>query len=135
MTKKTVRSVRLDAVLDRRIASYATSLGITEAAAIRKLLEQGLACESLSVFAMPAGALIRDVVEAEFDLMREDMDTRNDRLEERVARVCSKGAKASLQTAAQLNDIGRAIELIYRHALRAPSAKPPALNPSLKQSH
>lgn len=113
-SKKIVKSVRLDPVIDRRISSYATSAGITEAEAIRKLLEQGLACESLNVFATPVGSLIREVMEAEFNLLREDLDARNEKLEERVARVCSKGTKASLQTAAQLNDMSRAIIPAWR---------------------
>lgn len=108
-TKKKVRSLRIDKILDERISSYAAATGKKESDAVRSLLEIGLACESLNVFATPVGKLIRDVVEAEFNLMREDMDSRNDALEERVARVCSKGTKASLQTAAMLNDVSRAI--------------------------
>lgn len=113
-TKKTVKSIRIDTVLERRIASYAANGGVTEAEAIRRLLERGLACEGLSVFATPVGALVRDCVEAEFSLMREDMDARNERLEERVAKVCSRGTKASLQAAAQLNDVGRAVIPAWR---------------------
>lgn len=108
-TKKKVRSLRIDPVLDKRISSYAAAAGMKESDAVRSLLEKGLACESLNVFATPVGKLIRDVVEAEFNLVREDMDSRNDALEERVARVCSRGAKASLQAAAMLNDVSRAI--------------------------
>ena len=95
-TKKKVRSLRIDPVLDKRITSYAASAGMKESDAVRDLLEKGLACESLSVFATPVGKLVRDVIEAEFNLLREDMDSRNDALEERVARVCSRGTKASL---------------------------------------
>ena len=107
--KKKVRSLRIDPVLDKRITSYAAASGMKESDAVRDLLEKGLACESLSVFATPVGRLVRDVIEAEFSLMREDMDSRNDALEERVARVCSRGTKASLQAAAMLNDVSRAI--------------------------
>lgn len=113
-TKKTVKSIRIDEVLEARIASYATAAGYSEAEAIRTLLEQGLASESLSVFATPVGGLIRDVIEAEFNLLREDMDQRNEQLEERVARVCSKGTKTSLHIAAQLNDVSRAIIPAWR---------------------
>ena len=112
--KKKVRSLRVDPVLDERIASYARARGISEADAVHDLLEKGLACESLNVFATPVGQLIRDVVEAEFALVREDMDARGDRLEERVARVCSRGAKASLQAAAMLNDVSRAMIPAWR---------------------
>lgn len=108
-TKKKVRSLRIDPVLDKRITSYAASAGMKESDAVRDLLEKGLACESLSVFATPVGKLVRDVIEAEFNILREDMDSRNDVLEERVARVCSRGTKASLQVAAMLNDVSRAI--------------------------
>lgn len=96
-------------MLGRRIACYASEAGLKESDAIRELIEKGLACEALSVFATPVGGLIRDVIEAEFSLMREEMDERSDRLEERVARVVSRGAKASLATQAQLNDVSRAI--------------------------
>lgn len=110
MSKKMlVKSVRVQPALGERISSYAIASGLNESDAIRKLIEQGLACEALSVYATPVGQLIRGVIEAEFSLMREDMDARNDALEERVARVCSRGAKASLQAAAQLNDVSRAV--------------------------
>lgn len=108
-TKKKVRSLRVDPVLDDRITAYAQATGMRDSEAVRDLVEKGLACEALSVFATPVGKLIRDVIEAEFNLMREDMDERNDRLEERVARTMSRGTKSSLATQAQLNDISRAI--------------------------
>lgn len=107
--KAKVRSLRVDPELDRSIAAYAQAHGVKDSEAVRDLLKKGLACEGLSVFATPVGELIRDAIEAEFNLMREEMDERNDRLEERVARVCSRGTKASLQTACMLNDVSRAI--------------------------
>lgn len=107
--KKIVKTVRVDALLAKRIESYCISKGMKEADAIRFLLEQGLACESLNVFATPVGSLIRNVIEAEFALMRQEMEEHETQMEERVARVVSRGAKASLQTAAQLNDISRSI--------------------------
>lgn len=103
-------------MLDASIASYATARGMKDADAVRELIEKGLACQSLNVFATPVGQLIRDVVEAEFSLMREDMDERNDRLEERLAKVCSRGTKASLQAAAMLNDASRALVPAWRDA-------------------
>jgi hypothetical protein len=112
--KKTTKTVRMDDVLERRVRAYAETRGVKESEAIRGLLEQGLACEGLSVFATPVGALIRDVIEAEFSLMRDDMDSRNDALEDRVARVCSRGTKASLQAAAQLNDLSRIMVPAWR---------------------
>lgn len=112
--KMLVKSVRVTPMLGERISSYAVASGMKESDAIRKLIEQGLACEALSVYATPVGKLIRTVIEAEFSLVREDMDARNDALEERVARVCSRGAKASLQAAAQLNDVSRAVIPAWR---------------------
>lgn len=108
-SKKTTKSVRVDQLLAQRIEAYAGSRCVKESEAIRDLIEKGLACEGLSVFATPVGSLIRDVIEAEFSLMREEMDERNERLEDRVARVCSRGTRASLQAAAQLNDAARAV--------------------------
>ena len=112
--KSTVKSVRMDSVLAHRVASYAAAEGAKEADAIRRLIEKGLACEALSVYATPVGQLIRDVIAAEFSLMRDDMDARNDALEDRVARVCSRGTKTSLQAAAQLNDLSRIMVPAWR---------------------
>lgn len=108
-TKKKVRSLRVDSVLDARITSYAQATGMKDSEAVRDLVEKGLACEALSMFATPVGGLIRDVIEAEFSLLRDGMDESSERLEERIARVVSRGTKASLATQAQLNDVSRAI--------------------------
>lgn len=72
--KMVVKSVRMDQVLAGRVASYAVASGMKEADAIRLLMERGLACESLSVFATPVGGLIRDVIEAEFSLLRDELE-------------------------------------------------------------
>lgn len=112
--KSTVKSVRMDGVLAHRVVSYAAAEGVKEADAIRRLITKGLACEALSIYATPVGQLIRDVISAEFSLMRDDMDARNDALEDRVARVCSRGTKASLQAAAQLNDLSRIMVPAWR---------------------
>lgn len=108
-TKKKVRSLRVDSVLDARIISYAQATGMKDSEAVCDLVEKGLACEALSMFATPVGGLIRDVIEAEFSLLRDGMDESSERLEERIARVVSRGTKASLATQAQLNDVSRAI--------------------------
>lgn len=108
-TKKKVRSLRVDSVLDARITAYAQAAGMKGSEAVRDLVEKGLACEAFSVFATPVGGLVRDVIEAEFSLLRDGMDESSDRLEERIARVVSRGTKASLATQAQLNDVSRAI--------------------------
>lgn len=114
--KNKVRSLRVSPQLDARITSYALSTNQKEADAIRDLIEKGLACESLSIFATPVGSLIRDVVEAEFNLLRAEFDERNDELEDRLARVCSRGTKASLHTAMMLTDVSRAIVPAWRNA-------------------
>ena len=106
--KSTVKSVRMDGVLAHRVVSYAAAEGVKEADAIRRLITKGLACEALSIYATPVGQLIRDVISAEFSLMRDDA------LEDRVARVCSRGTKASLQAAAQLNDLSRIMVPAWR---------------------
>lgn len=108
-TKKKVHSLRVDSVLDARITSYAQATGMKDSEAVRDLVEKGLACEALSMFATPVGGLIRDVIEAEFSLLRDGMDESSERLEERIARVVSRGTRASLATQAQLNDVSRAI--------------------------
>ena len=73
-TKKKVRSLRVDSVLDARITAYAQAVGMKDSEAVRDLVEKGLACEALSMFATPVGRLIRDVIEAEYNIMREEMD-------------------------------------------------------------
>lgn len=113
-TKKKVRSLRVDSVLDARITAYAQAVGMKDSEAVRDLVEKGLTCEALSMFATPVGRLIRDVIEAEFNLMREEMDEHSNRLEEHVARVVSRGTKASLATQAQLNDVSRAVIPAWR---------------------
>lgn len=112
--KKAVKTIRLDRQLDIRVKNYAESLGITEADALRDLIEAGLACSSLSVFATPVGQLIRDVIEVEFNLLRDEMDARGEAVEERIARITARGTKAALHTAMQLNDLSRALVPAWR---------------------
>ena len=107
--KKTVKSIRVDSMLDERIRSYAQASGLRESEALRKLIEQGLACESLNVFATPVGALMREVIEAEFNLLRAELEESAEQLEERIAKVTSKGTKHALATNALLLDVSRAI--------------------------
>mgnify|MGYP006939727968 CR=1 FL=1 len=82
--KNKVRSIRVSPQLDARISSYAQATNQKEADAICDLLEKGLACESLSVFTTPVGSLIQHVVEAEFNMMRAEIEERNDELEDRI---------------------------------------------------
>lgn len=109
-----VTSVRMEPVLARRVDAYASGAGVTKADAIRTLIEKGLACDALTVFATPVGGLIRDVVEAEFNLMRAELEESSDELEERVARVASRGTKSSLATQALLTDLSRALIPAWR---------------------
>lgn len=113
--KKVVKSIRLDQVLNSRISTYAATSGKKESDAIRDLLEKGLACEALSVYATPVGQLIRDIVEAEFNLLFSDLEGYQEQLENRLAKVCSRGTKASLQTAVMLTDVSRALIPAWRN--------------------
>lgn len=113
-TKKTIKSIRLDANLNNKIVTFAAASGLKESEAIRLLLERGLACESLSVFATPVGQLIRDVIEAEFALLSTNLESFEESLEERIAKVTSRGTKASLHTAMLLTDVSRAIIPAWR---------------------
>lgn len=114
MSKKVTKTVRLDESMTRRIQGYAEANGLKESDAIRSLIEAGLSCESLPLFATPLGSLVRSAIEAEFNLMRAEIEERDEQLEERLARVCSRGTKASLQAAMQLNDLSRAIVPAWR---------------------
>lgn len=113
-TKTIVKSIRLNESLNKRISSYATAANMKESDAIRDLLEKGLACESFSVFATPVGQLIRDVVEVEFNLLFADLESFEGQLEERLAKVCSRGTKSSLQSAMLLIDLSRYIVPAWR---------------------
>lgn len=112
--RKVVKTVRLDSVLDRRISSYAQASAMRESEAMRELLVKGLASAGLSVFATPVGKLIQDVIEAEFGLLRSDLEEHEARMEERLAKVCSRGTKASLHAAMQLNDLSRSLVPAWR---------------------
>lgn len=113
-SRKVVKTVRLDELLDRRLKTYCETGGIREADAIRKLLEVGLSSEGLCVFASPVGELIRSVIEAEMALMRQELEEHERLMEERVARVVARGSKASLAGAAQLNDLARSLIPAWR---------------------
>lgn len=109
-----VTSVRMEPVLARRVEAYAAGAGATKADAIRALIEKGLACDALTVFATPVGGLIRDVIEAEFNLMRAEMEESSDRLEERVAKVGSRGTKVGIATQAMPTDVSRVLIPAWR---------------------
>lgn len=104
-----VRSVRLEPVLAGRVDAYASASNRTKADATRALIERGLASEALSVYATPVGQLIKTTIEAEFALMREDAEQRDERQEERLAKVCAKGARFAIAAAVEGNDAYRAL--------------------------
>jgi predicted DNA-binding protein len=109
-----VRSIRLEPVLAERVDSYASASGKTKADATRALIERGLASEALSVYATPVGQLIKTTIEAEFALMREDAEERDEHTENRLAKICAKGSKASIAAVVMSNDAFRALVPAWR---------------------
>ena len=115
MAKKTV-TVRLDDETRRQIVAYQTATGCkTEATAIRELVETGLLMSGSTLLTSPLTRFIREVMQGQLDLFRQEMDTKADQIEDRVAQVCSRGTKASLHTAALTGDLARAVVPAFQH--------------------
>ena len=111
--KKTV-TVRLDDETRAKVAAYRAVSGCaTEAAAIRELVEAGLDAQGASLASAPLARFVREVMGGQLDLFRTELEARNDELEDRVARVCSRGTKASLHAAALVGDVARGLVPAY----------------------
>lgn len=102
--KLKVKTVRIDDDLEDRIKRYTQATGSTEGAAIRTLIERGLMTEGASLYATPLAQFVSELMQAELEAFRIELSSRNDSLEERLAKVCSKGTKASLADAVMLVD-------------------------------
>jgi len=104
-TSKTVKTVRLDPVLVDKVAAYCATTGLKEASALRQLIEKGLTTEGLSLYATPLGQFVRDLMQGQLDLFREELEERNDDLENRLVKITAKGAKNSILSALLLTDL------------------------------
>ena len=114
MATKAVHSVRLDAGLERRVEAHASAQGIKMSEAIRDLIEKGLAASSVDLYASPLDDIIRRTTQSEFSLLRLSMDEHAKTMEERVAKVCSRGSRAALANLVQIVDLSRALIPSYQ---------------------
>lgn len=97
--KLKVKTVRMSEDLEERVRRYMEATGATEGAAIRELIERGLMTEGMSLYATPLARFVGDVMQSELEAFRTELSSRNEDLEERLAKVCSRGTKASLASA------------------------------------
>lgn len=102
--KLRVKTVRVSGKLEERIRRYMEATGTTEGASIRELIERGLMIEGMSLYASPLAQYVSELMEAELEAFRIELSARNDSLEDRLAKVCSRGTKASLASAVILVD-------------------------------
>lgn len=114
MATKSVHSVRLDAGLERRVEAHASAQGVSVSEAIRDLIEKGLAASSVDLYASPMADLVRRVMQSEFSLLRISLDEHTKDMEERVAKVCSRGSRAALANLVQIVDLSRALIPSYQ---------------------
>ena len=97
--KLRVKTVRMSRDLEERVRRYTEATGATEGAAIRELIERGLMTEGMSLYATPLARFVGELMQTELEAFRTELAARNDNLEERLAKVCSRGTKASLASA------------------------------------
>ena len=99
-----VTTVRMSADLSDRVKRYAAETGTSEGAAIRALIEKGLMEEGLNLYASPLGKLIEDIAQQELESFRAELELRSRDIEDRLARVCSKGSRSAVQACIMLSD-------------------------------
>ena len=100
--KAVVKTVRFDQKLADKVAAYRAATGLSEAESIRTLIEAGLMTQGMELYSTPLARFVRELMQGQLDLFR-------DELEERVAKICAKGAKASLQSAVMQVDVMRGL--------------------------
>ena len=111
MTK--VHSVRLSQSLDARVRAYAAEAGLSISDAVRALVEKGLVSESLD--ALPLGEYISRCIRSELALLQSMQGQHDKALEERLAKVLSRGTKASLANVVQVLDLSRVLISAYQN--------------------
>lgn len=113
MTSK-VHSVRLGSALEARVQAYSSENGVSASEAVRLLVEKGLISESLDIYALPLGEYISRCIRSEMALLQSLQEQHDKALEERLAKVTSKGTKAALANAVQVADLSRVLVEAYR---------------------
>lgn len=107
--KAVVKTVRFDQKLADKVAAYRAATGLSEAESIRTLIEAGLMTQGMELYSTPLARFVRELMQGQLDLFRDELDQRNDEMEDRVAKICAKGAKASLQSAVMQVDVMRGL--------------------------
>lgn len=107
--KAVVKTVRFDQKLADKVAAYRAATGLSEAESIRTLIEAGLMTQGMELYSTPLARFVRELMQGQLDLFRDEFDQRNGEMEERVAKICAKGAKASLQSAVMQVDVMRGL--------------------------
>ncbi len=102
-------TVRLDDGLRRLVKAHAAAAGTSEGAAVRELLRRGLAADGMELYSSELGSYLRSVMNGVLDVFREEMEARNDQLEDRVARVMGRPAVASVMSAIMCVDLLRGL--------------------------
>ena len=113
MTK--VHSVRLNQSLDTRVRAYAAEAGLSISDAVRALVEKGLVLESLDIYALPLGEYISRCIRSELAMLQSMQGQHDKALEERLAKVLSRGTKASLANVVQVLDLSRVLIGAYQN--------------------
>lgn len=108
-SKTVIKTVRLDEKLNDKVAAFRAATGLSEAEAIRQLIEAGLMTQGMELYSTPLARFVRELMQGQLDLFREELDQRNDEMEERVAKICSRGTKASLQASVMMLDTMRGL--------------------------
>ena len=99
-TKYKVQTVRLTQDQVERIEAFVATSGMKESDALRHLIDKGLMTEGASLYASPLAQFVSELMRSELELFREELTRRNTDLTERLAKVNSRGVKASLFCAA-----------------------------------
>lgn len=97
--KTKVVSLRLDQKTYRRLHAYGVSKGLSDSAAARELIADGLAADGLALYSTELGAYLRGVVRPLLDQVDETLEARNAEQEDRIARVVHRATRASIVAA------------------------------------
>ena len=108
-SKTVIKTVRLDQATNDKVAAFRSATGLSDAEALRQLIDAGLMHQGAELYSTPLARVIRELMQGQLDLFREELDQRNDELEERVAKICAKGTKASLQASVMMLDTMRGL--------------------------
>lgn len=108
-TKHKVQTVRLTQDQVERIEAFVAMSGMKESDALRHLIDKGLMTEGASLYASPLAQFVSELMCSELELFREELARRNTDIENRLAKVTSKGTKSSIFCAILAVDLLRGL--------------------------